>query len=394
MEILCRRTDLLGTYALYGIDRTNVQWAFFHWDTPQTRHLGQLAFGLAGLVCLGGAWLWSLSAAHLPEHVLYEREPQALAVVQTGPYRFIRHPMYAGVLLLTIGFGFFESRLGFSLLLVTSFIFIAHLIALEEQVHRAKLSAGYLDYERRVHALIPALHSEESKQVSDSHWLEGLANAIPAWGVGLTTFGFVVFMNDAIGTRFAEGSIVLSVLHRVFAERRANARDEFVNASGPDIVIRPVLPSDAGTWESMRRALWPDGADEHATEIAMFFSGHSFKHLAATLVAESRAGKLVGFAELSIRDDLEGLEGGRTGYVEGLYVLPEARHSGMSRRLLRASREWAYANGCSNFASDRAGRIVIDRSFLADQGPRRLNSCYEVPEEGLVNSLRRSVPTR
>ncbi len=62
-------------------------------------------------------------------------------------------------------------------------------------------------------------------------------------------------------------------------------------------------------------------------EIAIFFGGHRFKSLTAALVAENQCGAIVGFAELSIRDDLPGLEGKRTGYLEGLYVLPEIRQS-------------------------------------------------------------------
>jgi aminoglycoside 6'-N-acetyltransferase I len=97
----------------------------------------------------------------------------------------------------------------------------------------------------------------------------------------------------------------------------------------------------------------------------MFFDGHVFEDLCAVLIAESRPSAVIGFAELSIRDDLPELEGKRTGYVEGLYVSPERRHSGVARELLRASRDWARRQGCIAFASDRTGRIIVDRSFAA-----------------------------
>jgi aminoglycoside 6'-N-acetyltransferase I len=113
----------------------------------------------------------------------------------------------------------------------------------------------------------------------------------------------------------------------------------------------------------MRAKLWPDGSEDHPSEIAMFFGGHRFKSLTAALVAENKCGAIVAFAELSIRDDLPGLEGKRTGYVEGLYVLPEIRQTGVARKLLRASRSWAREQSCVAFASDRADRIVVDESF-------------------------------
>jgi aminoglycoside 6'-N-acetyltransferase I len=130
-----------------------------------------------------------------------------------------------------------------------------------------------------------------------------------------------------------------------------------------DVIVRAATPSDAAVWESMRRGLWPDGAKDHGPEIALFFAGHEFKDLAAALMAECRTGEIVGFAELSIRDDIPDLQGRRTGYVEGLYVLPELRHCGIAEKLLRASRAWAREQKCVAFASDRADRIIVDRTF-------------------------------
>ena len=94
----------------------------------------------------------------------------------------------------------------------------------------------------------------------------------------------------------------------------------------------------------------------------MFFAG-TLDEPDAVLMAESQSDEVVGYAELSIRIDVAGVEGKRTGYVEGLYVRPEARHQGVARTLMRASRVWARQQKCVAFASDRAGRVVIDRRY-------------------------------
>ena len=39
------------------------------------------------------------------------------------------------------------------------------------------------------------------------------------------------------------------------------------------MTIRPVEPSDASTWERLRRELWPGDPESHAAEIASFFAG-------------------------------------------------------------------------------------------------------------------------
>lgn len=126
--------------------------------------------------------------------------------------------------------------------------------------------------------------------------------------------------------------------------------------------VRSVLATDATVWEAMRRRLWPDGINDHAPEIASFFAG-TLQEPNAVLVAENATGVVVGFAEISIRYNAGRLQGKRVGYVEGLYVAPEARFEGVARGLLQASREWARQQECIAFASDRSGRIVIDKRF-------------------------------
>ena len=112
----------------------------------------------------------------------------------------------------------------------------------------------------------------------------------------------------------------------------------------------------------MRCDLWPDGAEEHGSEIADFFAGALIEPL-AVFVALSSDGRYVGLLELSIREDVPTLEGKRTGYVEGLYVIQEMRSRGVAFAMLERARRWARSLGCTAFASDRADRFVIDRRF-------------------------------
>jgi len=129
-----------------------------------------------------------------------------------------------------------------------------------------------------------------------------------------------------------------------------------------DIRVRHVARKDGSVWEKLRGDLWPDGMADHAREIASFFAG-TLEEPVAVLLSENANGEILGFVELSIRLDVEGLEGKRTGYVEGLYVRPEFRQRGVARTLLLESRGWARQQACTAFASDRTGRIVIDMKF-------------------------------
>lgn len=128
------------------------------------------------------------------------------------------------------------------------------------------------------------------------------------------------------------------------------------------MVVRNVTRNDAPVWEAMRRDLWPGDDAGHTAEIASFFAG-TLEEPAAVMLAENAAGLVVGLLELSIRFDVAGLQGKQAGYIEGLYVSPEARGHGVARRLIQAARRWARQQGCTAFASDRAERVVIDRGF-------------------------------
>jgi aminoglycoside 6'-N-acetyltransferase I len=115
--------------------------------------------------------------------------------------------------------------------------------------------------------------------------------------------------------------------------------------------IRPALPSDAPSWLELRKALWPHHTeDQHASEIARFFTGET--PWAAVLLAIGAAGRIVGFAELSFRPWAEGCQTSPVAYLEGWFVVPEARRQGVGRALIRAGEAWGRAQGCTELASD------------------------------------------
>lgn len=126
--------------------------------------------------------------------------------------------------------------------------------------------------------------------------------------------------------------------------------------------LRPVRREDAAAWLRLREALWE--GDDHAAEIARFFAG-TLDEPQQVLLAVAPSGEPVGHVELSIRTDVAGLKGVVTGYIEGLYVAPSHRASGLVRRLLRASEDWARAQGCRAFASDRDDRVVVHAAFAS-----------------------------
>lgn len=126
--------------------------------------------------------------------------------------------------------------------------------------------------------------------------------------------------------------------------------------------IRPVALSDTEHWKRLRSELWPDGVNEHEREIASFFAGKVLEP-DAVFVAIDTSDQLIGFVELSVRNNVPGLERRNVGFIEGLYVTPSMRHCGVALALVRTSRAWTESEGCVGFASDRSGRYVVDKHF-------------------------------
>jgi aminoglycoside 6'-N-acetyltransferase I len=109
----------------------------------------------------------------------------------------------------------------------------------------------------------------------------------------------------------------------------------------------------------MRQALWPDDPLSHAREIEQFFTGAVGMPVAVLIALQEET--VVGFAELSIRNYAEDCVTDRVGYLEGWYVVAEARRQGVGRALVEAAENWARSQGCREFGSD----AVIDNEASA-----------------------------
>jgi aminoglycoside 6'-N-acetyltransferase I len=102
----------------------------------------------------------------------------------------------------------------------------------------------------------------------------------------------------------------------------------------------------------MRLALWPEGSEaEHRRQIDQYFQGLARGRPAEVLLAEDH-GKVIGVVELAIRPYAEGCLSDRVAYLEGWYVVPEARRAGVGRALIAAAEEWGRAQGSTEFGSD------------------------------------------
>lgn len=118
------------------------------------------------------------------------------------------------------------------------------------------------------------------------------------------------------------------------------------------MIVRPAAPADRDQWLAMRRELWRD-EDQWllATDVDKYFAGDE-PLLHEVLLAFDGSSRALGFAELNIRPYAEGCETDRIAYLEGWFVVADARRTGVGAALMQAAEEWGRAQGCTEFASD------------------------------------------
>ncbi len=125
--------------------------------------------------------------------------------------------------------------------------------------------------------------------------------------------------------------------------------------STPAVTIRPAAPDDLAALARARAALWPESSvEEHGAELAAMLNGDPVSTLPqATFVAESAHGEVVGFVDVGLRSHADGCDPRQpVAFVEGWYVAPQVRRTGIGRALIATAEAWGRARGCVEMASD------------------------------------------
>jgi aminoglycoside 6'-N-acetyltransferase I len=123
--------------------------------------------------------------------------------------------------------------------------------------------------------------------------------------------------------------------------------------------IRKANPKDIDQLIEMAVDLWPDYDREDLTNTFIELIASEKNNV---LVYEHKS-DFFGFIYLGIRTDyVEGSDFTPTGYVEGIYVKPAYRKTGIAARLLKAGEDWLKQSGCKQIGSD----IYIDNNVSYD----------------------------
>lgn len=124
-------------------------------------------------------------------------------------------------------------------------------------------------------------------------------------------------------------------------------------------------------WAELRYALWTwDSVEDHAREAEdMYLAGHPDRPDRVAFLALDAEGNVAGFAEADLRRDyVEGCETSPVAFLEGIYVRPDARQSGVARALSDRVALWGKEKGCTEYASNALLDNIDSHNFHAAIG--------------------------
>src|SRR5713101_6079253 len=120
-------------YAFYNLDHLNIVYAIAprNLGVLDRNVLARFVYGVSALLAGIGAAILTWASAYRLSSPRGD-QPQTVALLVGGPYRYVRNPYYMGYFLLVVALGSFQSRLGFPIPIAAETLLFLRLIAHEE----------------------------------------------------------------------------------------------------------------------------------------------------------------------------------------------------------------------------------------------------------------------
>jgi protein-S-isoprenylcysteine O-methyltransferase Ste14 len=140
---------IFGALVLMGLDAVRFRWS----SVPRwVQAIGEVILLLSMWICFQ-----TMRENTFAAPVVKIQEDRGQTVIATGPYRHVRHPMYAGTIMFFVGTSLLLGSWRALAAVVVLGVLLAIRILIEEKALRAGLE-GYDDYTARVrHRLIPLI---------------------------------------------------------------------------------------------------------------------------------------------------------------------------------------------------------------------------------------------
>ena len=126
------------------------------------------------------------------------------------------------------------------------------------------------------------------------------------------------------------------------------------------MIIRKLEEQDYKRWLEMRLALWPSWSQaDHENEMNRMLKDSDSN----MFVCVDDENNPIAFLECAIRKFVNGCKTSPVGFLEGAYVEPPYRKTGIASSLIEKAEEWASTRGCKEMGSDALIENEISHKF-------------------------------
>lgn len=176
---------------------------------------------VAGIVlALAAAVVRTWAASYLGSSTVQSAAIHGDSVVAAGPYRYVRNPLYLGIILLALALGLLMPPSGAIFTVVLIVLFQLRLIVLEQRFLSDKLGEPYRVYLTKVPELVPALRPRVAASELRPQWGQAFLGEIFLWGVFVSFAVLGWRYNSLLITRGILVSLGISIIVRALMPRR------------------------------------------------------------------------------------------------------------------------------------------------------------------------------
>jgi protein-S-isoprenylcysteine O-methyltransferase Ste14 len=218
-------------YSAYAFDHTPVVQAMATWalgpNSPHGMLLERILLEGGAILVVLGAFVRTWGAAYLRASVVHDARLHATELVADGPYRHVRHPLYFGSIVATIGLAFVASRLGFVILVVMLTLLYVRLAGREEAQLAEHQGESHREFCRRVPRLWPALTPRVPATGVKPQWGQALWGEAFMWGFALAIAAFgITLKRYLLWSLFGVALLIFveqQIVHNLRGRRAAKA---------------------------------------------------------------------------------------------------------------------------------------------------------------------------
>ena len=137
-----------------------------------------------------GAWLRVWATAYLGAGVMNDKSLRADRVMASGPYRYLRNPLYLGNLLTCAAISILMPVAGAIVFMLGCTLLTIALVAAEGPHLAQQLGGAYATYRAQIPSFIPAIRSQVAASTAKPRWAQGFAAEVFHVGIAVCLLVF------------------------------------------------------------------------------------------------------------------------------------------------------------------------------------------------------------